>query len=154
MHTIRIQFLLIMSVIAFCAGTHDAFAQASFTGRWEGAIKLPGMDLGIIVHITRTNDSLRGTIDIPMQMAKGLPLRDMAWTGADIRFALQAGPGLAGFSGTIAGDSIAGTFTQAAIRCPFILRRAAPPATGPPLPYSAEEVTIPSAGITLSSATM
>ena len=74
----------------------------------------------------------------------------MAWSGADVRFALQAGPGLAGFSGTLAGDSVAGTFTQAAIRCPFTLRRAVPPPAAAPPPYAVEEVTIASAGITLA----
>jgi hypothetical protein len=150
MRTIRKHSLLFTIAAVLVAGGHFAQAQPTFTGRWEGAINLPGMNLGIIVNATRTGDSLHGTIDIPMQMAKGLQLRDMGWTGNTVRFALQAGPGLASFNGTLAGDSVAGIFTQATVRCPFILRRAAPPAVVAPPPYAVEEVTIPSAGVKLA----
>jgi uncharacterized protein len=150
MRSIIHHFLLFAIAATLVVGGHFAQAQPSFTGRWEGAINLPGMNLGIIVNVTRTGDSLHGTIDIPMQMAKNLQLRDMTWTGPAVRFALQAGPGLASFNGTLAGDSVAGIFTQATVRCPFILRRAVPPVAAPPPPYAVEEVMIPSADAKLA----
>ena len=147
---IRYQFLLLVLTTVVLISGRDVQAQPSLTGRWEGAINLPGVNLGIIVNVSRTGDSLHGTIDIPMQMAKGLPLRDMAWTGAVVRFALQAGPGLASFNGALAGDSIAGTFTQATVRCPFILRRAAAPTAAAPPPYEVQEVVVPSGTLRLA----
>ncbi|CAG0980835.1 partial Esterase EstD, partial [Anaerolineae bacterium] len=123
--------------------------QTGPAGRWEGPIRLPGMDLGVIVHLDRQGDSLSGTIDIPMQMARGLRLQDVGSSGAMVHFALKAGPGLANFVGTLAGDSISGIFTQASMRCPFVLRRAVPPAAVAP-PYHTEEVTIRSGGVSLA----
>jgi pimeloyl-ACP methyl ester carboxylesterase len=128
----------------------SATAQPHPEGRWEGAIKLPGLDLGVIVQLDRRADSLQGTIDIPMQMAKGLRLQDVGSTGAMVRFALKAGPGLANFVGTLAGDSISGIFTQASVRCPFVLRRSAPAAAAAPPPYHTEEVSIRSGGVMLA----
>ncbi|MBK7259153.1 MAG: alpha/beta fold hydrolase [Ignavibacteriae bacterium] len=125
-------------------------AQPHPEGRWEGSIKLPGLDLGIVVQFERRADSLHGSIDIPMQMAKGLPLQDVGSTGTMVHFALKAGPGLANFAGTLAGDSITGIFTQANVRCPFVLRRAAPPAAAAAPTYHSEEVTIQSGGVSLA----
>jgi pimeloyl-ACP methyl ester carboxylesterase len=124
--------------------------QTTPVGRWEGAINLPGLDLGIIVKLERQADSLHGTIDIPMQMAKGLHLQDVGYTESMVHFALKAGPGLANFVGTMAGDSISGIFTQATVRCPFRLRRAAPAQAAAPPPYKSEDVTIRSGGVSLA----
>lgn len=142
-------WLIMAAAVTGWGPVSPVLAQDRVAGRWEGAINLPGMDLGIIVVFTADGDSLRGTIDIPMQMAKGLPLRDIVQDGQGMRFALQAGPGLAAFAGTLAADSIAGTFTQATVRCPFILRRAAARAAAPP-PYTEEEVMIPAGSVTLA----
>ena len=125
-------------------------AQHAPEGRWEGAIKLPNVDLGILVEFTKSGDSLRGTIDIPMQMAKGLQLRDVKASGSSVRFALAAGPGVARFDGAFVGDSIAGTFTQATVNCAFSMRRAKPLPPPEPLPYKEEEVNIDGEGLTLA----
>jgi len=144
---IRVTAVLLCALMV-CTGS--ILAQHPLPGRWEGAIKLPGMDLGILVEFTPVADSLRGTIDIPMQMAKGLQLRDISEKGSAVQFALQAGPGLASFTGTAGGDSIAGIFTQSTVKCPFILHRAKalPPPTPPP--YKEEEVQIEAGGVTLA----
>lgn len=143
------RFLLPLILLVLPGIPGVTHGQTDPVGRWEGAIKLPGIDLGVIVQLDRQADSLRGTIDIPMQMAKGLRLQDVGSAGAMVHFSLKAGPGLANFVGTIAGDSISGVFSQATVRCPFILRKAAPPAAVV-LPYHAEEVSIRSGGVTLA----
>jgi len=141
-HTVLLVALIVCSV--------QSLAQQPVSGRWEGAINLPGMDLGILVEFTPAGDSLKGTIDIPMQMAKGLQLHDVRKQEKAIQFALQAGPGIARFEGTLAGDSISGTFSQATVKCPFVLRRAKEVQKPDPPPYKEEEVSITSDSITLA----
>lgn len=145
-----VTFVLLASLMLLAGAITPVRAQSAPEGRWEGPIRLPGLDLGVIVQLERRADSLHGTIDIPMQMAKGLKLQDVGSTGPMVHFALKAGPGLANFVGTLAGDSISGIFTQGTVRCPFVLRRAAPAAAPAPLPYHAEEVTIRSGGVSLA----
>ncbi|MCC6397413.1 MAG: alpha/beta fold hydrolase [Bacteroidetes bacterium] len=142
LHTALLAFLIVS------AG--QGLAQQPVIGRWEGAINLPGMDLGILVEFAPAGDSLKGTIDIPMQMAKGLHLHDVRKQNSAIQFALQAGPGIARFEGTLAGDSISGTFTQATVKCPFVLRRAKEVQKPEPPPYKEEEVNIPSDSLALA----
>jgi uncharacterized protein len=146
--------LVVMLIVVLIAGlsffaTHKGFAQASPVGRWEGAINLPGMNLGIIVQFDRNGDSLQGTIDIPQQMAKGLRLHNIGMAGAMLHFTLEAGPAVANFVGTMAADSISGLFAQGNVKCPFILKRAAAPVVIPPS-YRTEEIHIPSGNVVLA----
>jgi pimeloyl-ACP methyl ester carboxylesterase len=104
------------------------------------------MDLGIRVHFAPRGDSLSATIDIPVQNAFALPLRNVRWVAPACSFDLPAGPGLASFLGALQGDSITGSFTQSGMKGTFFLRpaREEKTAAGPPPPYSAEEVTFAS----------
>lgn len=140
-----VKLIILLVAGLFCSVTHVGLAQTPpVVGRWEGAINLPGMNLGINVQFDRNGDSLQGTIDIPQQMAKGLRLRNVGVAGAMVHFSLEAGPAMANFAGTLAADSISGLFAQGSVKCPFILRRAAAQAAAPPPPYRTEEVHIPS----------
>jgi uncharacterized protein len=131
--------LIVVLVLTFA---HQSPAQTSPVGKWEGAIVLPGVKLGITVQFNRTGDSLRGTIDIPQQMANGLPLHNIGTAGAMIYFALKAGPSVANFVGTMAGDSISGIFSQGSVQSPFVITRVALLVAPPP--YRTEEVHVPS----------
>lgn len=131
-------------------------AQAPPDGRWDGAILVLGTELGISVAFTTVRDTLGATMDIPQQGAKDFPLVQVRWEAPRVHFELQGGPGLATFDGTLAGDSITGTFAQAGVTGTFRLRRAADsagPAPGPdapPPPYREEEVTFTSGDVTLA----
>lgn len=144
---ISIPFIVILLSMVI---VHSASSQPGPAGRWDGAITLPGTDLGITVQLNASGDSLQGTIDIPQQMAKGLRLNNVGVAGPMVHFTLHAGPAPAYFVGTLAADSISGIFTQGNLRCPFILRRAAalPVAAAPP--YRTEEVHIPSGAAVLA----
>ena len=61
---------------------------ASLLGPWNGAISLMGIDLGIQVDFIGPADSLRATIDIPMQGIKGWSLRDVRVRGDSLSFAM------------------------------------------------------------------
>ena len=132
-----------------------SFAQSP-DGPWIGSISVAGTELNIMVTFASNGDSVSATIDIPQQMALGLALKNVSWKPPKTHFELPAGPGLAVFDGTIAGDSVAGTFTQAGFLGKFRLERgkdvrraaAAPPAE--PLPYNVEDIKYTSEGIPIA----
>ncbi len=92
-------------------------SQASRTpspeGHWEGSLLVGGSELGIALDFAADGDSLRGTIDIPVQGAAGLALSDLRQSGDSLSFDLQAGPGVASFRGVLTDSVLSGTFDQA-----------------------------------------
>ena len=97
-----------------------------------------------------------GTIDIPMQGAKGLPLGGIAVNGEAVDFAIPGIPGDPRFSGRAGETGIEGNFTQGGQSFPFHLGRGAAPVPKrpqeptPPFPYRSEEVKVASGAITLA----
>ncbi len=147
------RMVLLCCLATAFASMNTILAQERIAGEWEGAISLPGIDLGILVHFSGPNEALQATIDIPMQMAKGLPLTNVRAALPAVHFELPAGPGLAIFEGTVAGDSIAGNFRQGGVTARFRLHRKGEPksvAPVPPPPYREEEVRVPNGDVTLA----
>lgn len=104
-----------------------ALAQSldGLSGTWEGAIKLPGMELNIAVDFKLAGDAWQGDIDIPQQNAKDLPLANIKREGAKVSFDLPGVPGNPYFKGALAADgqTISGDFTQSGQTFPFTLKR-------------------------------
>lgn len=92
------------------------------SGRWDGAIELPGSPLDISVTLRR-NEVWVGTIDIPAQDATGVPLENVQLNGASVRFAIADIPGEPTFEGTLSSDMLEGTFSQSGEAFPFTLTR-------------------------------
>jgi hypothetical protein len=126
-------------------------AQQSVMGRWEGNLVLVGGRLGIVVEFSNAGDSLNATIDIPQQWAVGLRLSNVSYRPPRLHFELPAGPGLALFNGTVAGDSAYGDFRQAGFTGTFSkdLARLHAEEVLPP-PYNVEDVTFQNGMITLA----
>ncbi len=128
----------------------------SVAGHWEGEIEIPGMALQVLVDLEAAADGWRGTIAIPMQGARGLPLTGIEIGGERVRFAIQGVPGDPTFDGTLAQGEIRGRFTQGGATFPFRLGRepvalpARPQEPRPPFPYDAEEVSYQNGEITLA----
>jgi len=151
--TMKLRMFLLSCLAAAFASLNTSLAQERVAGEWEGAILLPGVDLGILVHFTGPNDAPEATIDIPMQMAKGLQLTNVRAALPAVHFELPAGPGLAIFEGNLTGDSIAGDFRQGGVTARFRLHRKGEPksvAPVPPPPYREEEVNVPAEDVTLA----
>jgi len=55
--------------------TLTAFAQ-DITGDWNGALKVQGIQLRLVFHITKTDTGYTATMDSPDQGAKGIPVTD------------------------------------------------------------------------------
>ena len=120
--------VFVMLFLAFLAQYGTPAVAEGLSGPWEGAIFIMGQELKIIVHFSETGGALSATMDIPQQMAAGLPLSQVKRDGDKVHFELVAGPGIAVFDGAIAAAAIQGDFLQAGIKGSFkIARQAAKP---------------------------
>ena len=102
----------------------------------------------------------RGTIDIPAQGAKGLPLSEIHVAEADegmrVKFSIRGVPGNPTFDGTLQDGVINGTFSQGGVTFGFRLSReivsdpVRPQEPKPPFPYQIEEVAFQNGDINLA----
>ena len=81
-------------------------------GTWDGALKIPGMELAMQIELSHTDSGWVGTLDIPQQMIKDMALADLAIEENNISFALPEVPGNASYEGTRTEGAINGTFQQ------------------------------------------
>jgi hypothetical protein len=149
---VRASILLVVGLLLLLSCGH---AQTKGADHWEGSIQVAGIALAIRVDISVAGDSTRATIDIPQQNAIGLSLRAVRMTKDSLSFELPAGPGVASFDGTVAGDTAWGAFRQAGMVGTFHLRRAvANLAHGStpevPPPYTSREVSFRNGDVTLA----
>jgi pimeloyl-ACP methyl ester carboxylesterase len=130
--------------------------ESAFAGYWDGSIALPGTALGIRVHFGHKDGVWTGTIDIPMQGARDLPLDNIVVSGDSITFAIAGVPGSPTFNGVLDGDTIAGPFSQSGQTFSFELTRGTeeapkrPQDPEPPFPYSSEDLTFQNGDVTLA----
>ncbi|MDQ3625021.1 MAG: alpha/beta fold hydrolase, partial [Verrucomicrobiota bacterium] len=109
-----------------CIGLAAKAAEPDAVGHWEGAIKLPGTELGVRVDLDRdATGAWTGTIDIPAQGLRGFKLGEVAVKGADVSLGMPGIPGEPKLAGQLAADaqSISGHLTQAGQTFPFKLAR-------------------------------
>jgi len=94
-------------------------------GHWEGAIQVPGGELGINVDLLMEGGTWSGDISIPLQQTEDFPLSDVVVEGDRISFAMAGVPGDPKFDGTISEDglTISGAFTQGGQNLEFLLSR-------------------------------
>ena len=134
--------------------TSNKTTPKDFAGRWMGQISLPGMPLKISPEFTvegpQQQEALSGTIDIPAQSARGLPLERIRVEDSTIWFTIKGIPGTPTFAGVLKEDgTLTGEFTQGEIRASFELKRGELPKTvrrqdpKPPFPYELLEAKVP-----------
>ncbi len=149
---IRLSTFLLLTIL-FVASGQRGLAQSLPGNHWEGGISVMGSVLRISVDFAGTGDSLKATIDIPQQGAKGISLKNVSHKPPKIHFELPAGPGLAVFDGKVQADSMYGDFSQAGIMGTFHLvqkEMQKEAASEAPVPYRQEEVTIQNGDVTLA----
>ncbi|HTA62999.1 MAG TPA: alpha/beta fold hydrolase [Bacteroidia bacterium] len=134
------------------------FAQ-NITGKWNGILKVPGMQIRIAFNVTKTNSGYKSTMDSPDQKAFGIPVETTDFTNGIVKFAIPKG--LIEYQGTANDDStIIGYLKQAGQSFPLNLSRTEaekekvlrPQEPIKPYPYYAEDVTFQNkkANITLA----
>lgn len=151
------RFIPIFVLLSLIPGVARAADPAAAGGHWEGEINLPNNQLlQIMIDLEQAGEAWKGTIDIPSQGAKDLPLEQIAVDGPKVKFVITGVPGAPTFEGTLEGTEIRGNFTQGGGSVPFRLGRQAveltrrPQEPRPPFPYAAEEVTYKNGDVTLA----
>ena len=143
----------------------NAIAQPVFEGSWEGSLNVQGMQLPLVVHLTKSKDAYVGKFDSPKQNAFGIPITTVQAQSDTLRFTVA--DARISYQGIwVIGDSVVGTFTQAGrgfvmnlhrqaagkgTAAPMAVVRSQSPAK--PYPYLSKDVTIKnkSAKITLAA---
>ena len=126
----RLIFLFVFTSALICRAEDKA------SGRWEGAVQVPGSELQTIINLAKDGGRpWRGSITIPGLNITGAPLADIEVQDSDASFGIKTGRGLeASFKGSFVADgAFAGDFMQAGNRAPFILKRTGAPQVEAPL---------------------
>ncbi len=119
-----------LALVLVLASLPAAAARASGegpAGHWSGAIDTPGETLAIEVELASKGGVWSGTISIPAQGARDLPLEKLLVKGDEVDFAIADIPGEPSFKGKLASDgtTIAGDFTQGPATLHFSMARSA-----------------------------
>ena len=145
-HCRRLVAVGFVVLLVALSGAPAGAAPTDVSGHWEGAVTLPGMELGLLIDLSLQDGAWSGTADIPMQGAKGIALAGVRAVGDSLCFALAGVPGEPTFRGVRGDGRITGMFTQGGQRFPFHLGREKlaaprrPQEPKRPLPYREEEV--------------
>ena len=135
--------LLIAALFLSSAAALRAQAAADPSGHWQGMLQAPGMDLEFEVDLAKNGSSaLAGTVSIPAQKLKGLPLLKVAVEGRSVTFYARADQPLTGVL-SADGTSISGDFFASGNTVPFTMSRAGDarvvaPATSAPISKALE----------------
>ncbi len=101
---------------------------ATVEGVWDGTLKIGGGNLRVIVRIKRASSGWVATADSPDQGASGIPVDSVELTDDLLKLDLLSLH--AHYEARLAGDQLAGTFTQYGRATPLeLMRRTAPVVT-------------------------
>ena len=110
-------FLLVIILLTGCQDSDN------ISGYYEGEILVNGQPLHIEANLD-TTDSLTGTLSIPLQRVKDIPIQEGEIDGNEVSFKITAGSQVGIFDGKYKDDAITGTFEQNSIVFDFALRKA------------------------------
>src|SRR5215468_3452663 len=74
------------------------------SGHWEGALTIPGSELGFEVDLGTVNGALAGTISVPSQQLQNMPLTTVKVEGRTVTFTI-VGNGGGTFTGQLDGTT-------------------------------------------------
>ena len=154
------QSKIIFVVIVLVASISVSYAEDRVAGHWEGHIEIPVQSLAVKIDFVVDDTNWSGTIDIPAQGAKELPLSGIDVVekddGVRVKFSIRGVPGNPTFDGQLREGVISGTFSQAGAKFGFRLSREAVPGPvrpqepKPPFPYQIEEVVFQNGDVNLA----
>ncbi|HBB91325.1 MAG: hypothetical protein A2X22_02635 [Bacteroidetes bacterium GWF2_49_14] len=141
------KFLLIL--VAFFAVA--ALSGQDITGTWNGVLKVQGIQLRLVFHVTKTDTGFSSTMDSPDQGAAGIPMTSTVYENNLLTLKHDAATIV--YTGELKDGIIAGTFKQGGQSFPMDLKREAaekvtvkrPQEPVQPYPYLAEEVVFENA---------
>ena len=144
---------LALAMLVACSMAQDV------AGTWNGMLKVSGMQIRLIFHVTKTDNGYQATMDSPDQGAKGIPMTSATFENNELKLEMSAAK--ISYSGKlVSADSIEGTFSQAGMPIKLNLTQKAiakpitkkPQEPSLPYPYNSEEITFTNrkANITLA----
>lgn len=88
-----------------------AFGQ-EVAGDWQGTLSASGVELHLVLHLTKEGSGYKGTIDSIDQSANGIPIESVSYANSKLTLKLPVIHG--SYEGTVSssGDRISGTWTQ------------------------------------------
>jgi hypothetical protein len=119
--------LVRLMVILIVAAALPCRAEDAIIGRWEGAARIPGEELTVIVDLAQQNGGWVGSIIISGLGLKGAPLTDIKVQSPDVNFAVKGALGIQMKLRLDANNKLAGNFEQAGNRAPATLKKTGPP---------------------------
>ena len=114
--------LLCLVLLLPASAVHARQAAPTPSGQWIGTLPAgPGLEMEI--NLARKGAEWYGTISVPQQGTKGLPLGEVTVKSQTVTFAIKGAPGDPRFSGALSDDgkTISGTFTQGGGSLPLSL---------------------------------
>lgn len=134
-------FLIIASLLAV-----SAISAQEITGTWNGVLKVQGIQLRLVFHVTKTDTGFSSTMDSPDQGAAGIPMTSTVYENNQLTMKHDAATIV--YTGELKDGIVVGTFKQAGQSFPMDLKREAavkvtvtrPQEPVQPYPYLAEEV--------------
>jgi hypothetical protein len=119
-------------------GSASAQPAAPPAGHWTGSVQTP-QPLDVEIDLKpATPPAWVGTISVPAQNLKGLPLEAIEAKDKAVSFVIKQAPGTPTFKGTLSADgtTIEGEFSQGGSTFPFKLTRTGEAVFAPPPPKS------------------
>lgn len=128
----------------------------ALAGIWQATLKVQGIELRVVLHISPDGNAYKATLDSPDQGAKGIPVDRVALEAHTVKVEIKSIK--ASFEGTLSDDkqTIDGSWTQAGT-LPLTFKRldkepeySRPQEPKKPYPYVEEAVTYKNGDITLA----
>ncbi len=115
---------LIVSAIFLVASVGRAQTTVDPSGHWEGSLALQNAEMAVQFDLARNSSGgFAGTISLPSESLKGMPLTRVAVNGAEVTLEIKTSGG-GTFVGTLDGNHvISGTFSGAAGSTTFAVAR-------------------------------
>lgn len=147
----------IVSIIIIIFSVLTSFAQ-DITGDWHGLLKVQGMPLRLIFHVTKAADGYSATMDSPDQGAKDIPVSKTSFINNTVIFEITSAGVV--YEGILKDKTVEGTFKQrgqeltlSLSREPIekqVLKRPQEPVA--PFPYYSEDIEFknPEANVSLA----
>lgn len=142
-------------LVLCCSLSHLSQAQSRLLGDWEGVLRVQGIELPLVIHLSSSKNGFQGSFDSPKQKAFGIALSTVEIKGDSLVF--THAPGRIRFAGMLReNDSIVGTFTQGPQQFDLSFGRVLDPNMAgqqaqktvrsqqpqPPFPYAVKEVKV------------
>lgn len=120
---------LLFTLVSLPVFAQNSLMPTTLTGHWEGIVELPGTKLEVLLDFTEEGGKLKGTISIPAQGGKDIPLTNIKQDEDAISYEISGIAGTPTFKGKFSADaqSMSGTLLQSGQSFPFAIKRAADP---------------------------